>query len=488
MLKGYIQADYSVENWKSLLDIKAAADSDIDSAASVEAVMAVLNGAQAAMAAVHTLLADAKAAAHGSLNAALAGYAQGDYSPENWAALLAAMATGDTESAASVEDVAAALNTAQEAMAAVHTLLADGRIAVHAGLEAAFAAYSEADYSSDEWMALNAIKTAGDGATDEAADLDGVEAAQSAALAEMAAVQTIAQALAAAKSSAHETLAAALESYKESDYTGEAWTALTGFKTAGDTAIDEAVDLDGVEAAQAAAVAEMAGVQTIAQTLAAAKSTAHDALAAALTQYSESDYTGEEWTALTGFKTAGDTAIDEAADLDGAEAAQAAAVLEMAAVQTIAQVLAAAKSTAHDALAAALGICACSETIEATEVEETTETEEATETAEVTETEENTEAEETIETVEAVEEAVAELIEVCDAEIVVAVTEQTEEPVAEDGPTEAASVEAAEETIADEAMADSQEAAEVCEGIPDEVQEEVAASDLVVESSAELAE
>ena len=210
MLKSYTQADYSQESWKLLLDIKAAADAQIDSAASVEDVTAALNSAEAAMSAVPTLLDDAKAAAHASLNAALAGYAEADYSPENWAVLLNAMAMADPAQAASVDDVAAALSNAQAAMAAVHTLLTDGKLAAHAGLEAALAQYSQDDYSPEEWTALTGFKTDGDAAIDEAADLAGVEAALSVATAGIAGVQTIAQALAAAKSAAHDALSAAL--------------------------------------------------------------------------------------------------------------------------------------------------------------------------------------------------------------------------------------------------------------------------------------
>ncbi len=356
MLKGYIQADYSPENWKILLDIKAAADAEIDNAASVADVMTALNNAGAAMAAVHTLLGDAKAAAHASLNAAFAGYAQGDYSPENWTILLNAMAIGDTENAASVADVVMAVSNAEAAMAAVHTLLTDAKIAAHISLETAHAAYTQGDYSPDDWTALNGIWTAGDAAIDEATDLAGVEAAQSAAAAGMDGVQTIAQTLAAAKSAAHDALAAALETYSESEYTGDDWAVLHGFMTAADTAIDEATDLAGVEAAQSAATVGMDGVQTIAQTLAAAKSAAHNALAAELETYSESEYTGDDWTELVGIKTAGDTAIDEATDLIGVESVQSAAAAGMNGVQTIAQTLAAAKSAAHNALAEALGI------------------------------------------------------------------------------------------------------------------------------------
>jgi hypothetical protein len=147
--EGYVQADYSPENWIIMLNAKTEGDTNIDNAASVEEVMTALANAQAAMAAINTLLDDAKAAAHASLNAALAGYAQDDYSPENWTILLDTMEV--IGSSASVADVTMALNNAHAAMAAVHTLLTDAKIAAHISLNDALAVYKQADYSPDNW-------------------------------------------------------------------------------------------------------------------------------------------------------------------------------------------------------------------------------------------------------------------------------------------------------------------------------------------------
>jgi len=72
--------------------------------------------------------------------------------------------------------------------------------------------------------------------------------------------------------------------------------------------------LDGVTLAQTMATDGMAGVQTIVQTLAAAKVTAKSVVATAIGTYTESDYTADNWTTLTGFKADGDTAIDAASD------------------------------------------------------------------------------------------------------------------------------------------------------------------------------
>ena len=250
------------------------------------------------------------------------GYVQADYSPENWIVLLNIKVEGDIDidNATSVADVMTALNNAQAAMAAINTLLDDAKAAAHASLNAAFAVYPQADYSPDNWTIFSELKTAGDTAIETASDLAEVEAAQSAAAAEMDGVQTIAQTLAAAKSAAHDALAAAFAIYSESDYTVDAWAVLNGFKSTGDAAIDKASDLAEVEAAQSAAATEMDGVQTIAQTLAAAKSAAHDVLAAAF-RTSQGNDPVDDSTALHEFEVTGDIETVAVAEIDQIEEA-----------------------------------------------------------------------------------------------------------------------------------------------------------------------
>ncbi len=316
-LECYVQADYSPENWIILLDTKAAGDTNIDNATSVADVMAALNNAQAAMAAVNTLLDDAKEAAHASLNAAFAGYAKDDYSPENWTILVEAMANV-TDNAVSVSDVTMALDNAQAAMAAVNTLLTDAKIAAHTNLNTALADCIQADYSPDNWTVLNDFKSAGDTAIDAASSVAEVETAQSAATTGMDGVRTIAQVLIAAKSTALDALAAAFGTYNESDYTVDAWTILNGFKSAGDAAIDSASDLEEVEAAQSAAAAGMDGVQTISQALAAAKAAAHDALAAAFGTAQSNDPVDAS-AVLTEFELTEDTETAVVAEIDQIE-------------------------------------------------------------------------------------------------------------------------------------------------------------------------
>ena len=154
-----------------------------------------------------------------------------------------------------------------------------------------------------------------------------------------------------AKAVSHDALTVVLGSYTETDYTTENWATLTGFKSDGDTAIDAATTLADVTLAEDTATVGMAGVETIAETLAAAKIVSHDALIDALAEYSSGDYTAENWTTLNGFKTDGDTAIDAATTLADVTLAEDAATVGMAGVATD---LADAKVVSHDVLEVAL--------------------------------------------------------------------------------------------------------------------------------------
>lgn len=157
-------------------------------------------------------------------------------------------------------------------------------------------------------------------------------------------------ALSAAKATAKGVLTKELATYAEKNYSSAKWKALTGFKTTGDAAIDAALNMTGVTAAQTAATTGMAGVEKNA--LGVAKIAAKSVVAMALAAYPDSNYSSVNWAIVTGFKTAGDTAIDAATDLAGVTAAQNTATTGMPGVEKDA--LALAKITAKGALGTAL--------------------------------------------------------------------------------------------------------------------------------------
>jgi hypothetical protein len=232
--------------------------------------------------------------------------------------------------------------------------LADAKDAALLNLAAAFDLYVDTDYTTDNWTELTGFDTAGTANIGAATDLAGVSSAQTTATEGMAGVATIAETLADAKDAALADLADAFGGYTEGDYTTDNWTALTGFDTAGTANIGAATDLAGVSSAQTTATEGMAGVATIAETLAAAKVTAKADVATALTGYAVDNYTEANWAALNAFHTDGDTAIDGAGDLAAVSTAKTTAINGMDGVTTIAETLAAAKVTAKADVATAL--------------------------------------------------------------------------------------------------------------------------------------
>ena len=142
-----------------------------------------------------------KAAAMDNLQTALVNYLlENYYTAENWTALQAAKTDGDTaiDAATNPAGVATALASALAAMDALPTVaesLAAAKAAALDDLATALETYLEADYSAENWTALNTAKTDGDLAINAATDLAGVATAKDSALAAMDAVPTMAETL-----------------------------------------------------------------------------------------------------------------------------------------------------------------------------------------------------------------------------------------------------------------------------------------------------
>ncbi len=370
-LAGYSPSDYSTTGWTALTKAKTDGDTAIDKAATIakvnEAKIIFINAMAAVKVLVIEELAAAKTAAHTALNAALGSYRQVDYSAANWTALTKAKTDGDTaiDAATTVAKVNEKKTAALNAMAAVKsldTIALDGaKAAAHTALNAILSAYSQSNYSATNWQALQAAKTAGDTAINKATTYSGVDNAKAAAIAGMAAIKTKAQesqALVDAKTAAHQALTTALSGYNSGDYSSANWLHLNATKTSGDTAIDAATTLAGINNAQTAALDAMDAVKTLAEEMVVAKAAAKAALASALAAYVQVSYSPANWTALNDAKTSGDSGIDAATTLAGVADAKADALAAMEAVKTLveeaAEELDNAKSDAHDALDAAL--------------------------------------------------------------------------------------------------------------------------------------
>ena len=301
-----------------------------------------------------------KAVALDALAMALATYLEANYyTAENWTALITAKTNGNIAIHAATDPagVATAKESALAAMDAVPTFaetLALAKVAALYDLAAALATDLEANYTAENWTALNITKTDGDIAIQAATNLADVATTRDSALAAMDAVPTVAETLAVAKAAALHALAKALAADLEANYTAENRMVLKTAKTDGDIAIIAATDLVGVATTRDSALAAMDAVPTVAETLAAAKAAALDALTTVLATYPEADYTTENWTALNAAKTDGGNAIQAATDLVGVATAMNAALAAMDAVPTVDETLAAAKTAALNDLALAL--------------------------------------------------------------------------------------------------------------------------------------
>lgn len=354
--EGYTETDYDAQTWATL---KAAYDNGlaaIEVATDVSAVNTAKQTAITAMAAVKdnaTLLADAKAAALASLDAAKAEYSQDDYAT-NWSVLEKAYNDGKTEinAAAAIEAVNSALQKATDAMAAVKndaTLLAEAKTAATDQLNSEYAKYKATDYTNANYELLTEKYNAGLSAIGGARTVDAVETALETAIAEMAAIKTNAQILADAKAAAKQAVNEAFAAYNEQDYTVDNWTALVKAKEDGLAAIEAAAKTDAAAEAGEAAIAAMAAVKNNATLLAEAKATAKSELETEKAKYSQSDYT-INWSVLEQAYNDGLTAIDASKTTSAVDTAKQAAIAAMAAVKTDAEELEAAKSAAKDEL------------------------------------------------------------------------------------------------------------------------------------------
>lgn len=352
----YDEDNYTSANWTELTIAYNRGLTEVEAATSVSAVDTAKQTAITAMAAVKdnaTLLADAKAAALASLDAAKAEYSQDDYAT-NWSVLEQAYNDGKTEinAAAAIEAVNSALQKATDAMAAVKsdaTLLAEAKTAATDRLNSEYAKYKATDYTNANYELLTDKYNAGLSAIGGARTVDAVETALETAVAEMAAIKTNAQILADAKAAAKQAVNEAFAAYNEQDYTVDNWSALVKVKDDGLAAIEAAAKTDVAAEAGEAAIAAMAAVKNNATLLAEAKATAKSELETEYKKYKKTDYTAN-WSQLESAYNSGLTAIENAATIELAQAAKEEAVTAMAAVKNDATLLAEAKTAAKSEL------------------------------------------------------------------------------------------------------------------------------------------
>ncbi len=129
------------------------------------------------------------------------------------------------------------------------------------GYNTALAAVTQANYTSATWTAYQLVVSA-NVVTDQNTQVE-VDAATANITAAQGSLVTLATELAAAKVTAHTALTTARALYTDTNYTSANLIILNGFKTDGDTAINDATNLAGVSSAQNTAMTGMAGVAII---------------------------------------------------------------------------------------------------------------------------------------------------------------------------------------------------------------------------------
>lgn len=232
------------------------------------------------------------------------------------------------------------------------------KTAAKKALNDSFAAYSQDDYTSDNWAKLTKAKDDGLAAIDSALTEAAIQSAKNAALDAMAAVETIAEAtareLAEAKTAATEALKTAFEGYTETDYDAQTWATLKAAYDNGLAAIEAATDVSAVNTAKQTALDAMAAcVPKDVEALTQAKAEAKAAIETAFEAYDEDDYASANWTELTIAYNRGLNEVEAATSVSAVNTAKQTAITAMAAVKDNATLLAEAKTAALAALDAA---------------------------------------------------------------------------------------------------------------------------------------
>ena len=229
------------------------------------------------------------------------------------------------------------------------------KTAAKKALNDGFAAYSQDDYTSDNWAKLTKAKDDGLAAIDSALTEAAIHSAKNTALDAMAAVETIAEAtareLAEAKTAATEALKTAFEGYTETDYDAQTWATLKAAYDNGLAAIEVATDVSAVNTAKQTALDAMAAcVPKDVEALTQAKAEAKAAIETAFNAYDEDNYTSANWTELTIAYNRGLTEVEAATSVSAVDTAKQTAITAMAAVKNDATLLAEAKTAATDQL------------------------------------------------------------------------------------------------------------------------------------------
>ncbi len=341
----YDIADYAPDKWLEIVEAKNVALTTINAVTTIEEVNnAKVNGVLA-MSEIKTLaeeLADAKAAAIIEINNEYGTYVETDYDSEEWIELVAAKEGAITaiNDAALVTEVLSSKETGIATMEAVKTSLeklAAAKVAATNEINTIFSSYVETNYASDKWMQLVEAKEAALTAINSGTTIATVTEVKEIGINEMAAIDSLAKQLDDEKISAILAINSAFLTYNEADYAPDKWSELVNTKNAAIAEINSATSTSDVNNHKEAGVSAMERVQTLAEELADAKTTALAEINGIFATYNEADYNPEKWAELVAARQAAIEEINSASIINEVNSARLNGINVMAQVKILAE-------------------------------------------------------------------------------------------------------------------------------------------------------
>ena len=325
--------NYTVNAWEAVKTAVTAGNAAIDAAADIAGVDAAFETAKANIDAVKTIateLGEYKATGKAALEKYATDKGEANYTADNWNAIRSAVTAGKSaiDAAADKGAVDKAYDEAVASIDAVKTVateLDEYKATGKAALETYANGKGEANYTADNWTAIQSAVTAGKSAIDAAANEAAVDAAYNAAVANIDAVKTIVQQLADKKAEVAQSLKAAYDGidltlYRETEK--NAITAKYEELKAAVNAVTDIANLPGtfVTDFNAFVATQKTNAQLTAEELAAKKTEVIAALDAEYAKYKQADYREAQWKNITAaYDTAknGINAVTDIANLPG---------------------------------------------------------------------------------------------------------------------------------------------------------------------------
>lgn len=235
------------------------------------------------------------------------------YTSDNWTAVQLAVTAGKKaiDDAADIAAVDVAFAAAKTEIDKVKTAeqeaadaLANKKTETLAALEAYAESKGEANYTAENWTAIQSAVTAGKEAIAAAANETAVDAAYNAAAANIDAVKTIAQQLADKKAEVAQSLKAAYDGIDLTLYRETEKNAITAKYEENKAAINAVTDIANLPGTfvtdfNAFVAAQKTNAQLTAEELAAKKAEVIGKLDEAKARYAEADYRGAQWKNIT---------------------------------------------------------------------------------------------------------------------------------------------------------------------------------------------